>query len=160
MRASRAFPRVAFVGSTSLWFKGLHASSTTLVALAQKQIHTQIGSPSTSGNGLHDSKRYPHTYPATPVDINQWGQGSGPNSSRCALRSSSAEARRGGSPSRPRAGPRTSRKCRRPTRRLTGRSIWVWVKIKPPGDRRFWSIFPFARVPLGYPFLTHSHLTT
>ena len=23
--------------------------------------------------------------------------------------------------------------------------IWVWVKIKPPGDRRFWSMFPLAR---------------
>ena len=23
--------------------------------------------------------------------------------------------------------------------------IWVWVKIKPPGDRRFESLFPFTR---------------
>ena len=26
-------------------------------------------------------------------------------------------------------------------------STWVWVKIKPPGDRRFWSMFPLTRVP-------------
>ena len=35
--------------------------------------------------------------------------------------------------------------------------IWVWVKIKPPGDRRFWSMFLFTRVPcylcLTQPFL-------
>ena len=24
---------------------------------------------------------------------------------------------------------------------------WVWVKMKPPGDRRFWSMFPLTRVP-------------
>ena len=24
---------------------------------------------------------------------------------------------------------------------------WVWVKIEAPGDRRFSSMFPFARVP-------------
>ena len=30
--------------------------------------------------------------------------------------------------------------------------IWVRVKIKPSGDRRFWSIFPFTRLPFGgYP---------
>ena len=23
---------------------------------------------------------------------------------------------------------------------------WVWVKIKPPGDRRFWSMLPVTRV--------------
>ena len=28
---------------------------------------------------------------------------------------------------------------------------WVWVKIKPPGDRRFWSRFPFTRVPFEVP---------
>ena len=29
---------------------------------------------------------------------------------------------------------------------------WVWVKIKPPGDRRFSSLVPFTRVPFwGYP---------
>ena len=37
-------------------------------------------------------------------------------------------------------------------------SRWVWVKIKPPGDRWFWSILPFTRVPLGYPFVTHSQI--
>ena len=26
---------------------------------------------------------------------------------------------------------------------------WVWVKIEPPGDRRFWSMFPFTRIPFG-----------
>ena len=30
-------------------------------------------------------------------------------------------------------------------------AIWVWVKLKPIGDRRFWSIFPFARVPFWVP---------
>ena len=28
--------------------------------------------------------------------------------------------------------------------------MWVWVKIKPPGDRRFWSMFPLTRVPLWF----------
>ena len=28
---------------------------------------------------------------------------------------------------------------------------WVWVKIKPTGDRRFWSMFPLARVPFWVP---------
>ena len=28
---------------------------------------------------------------------------------------------------------------------------WTWVKIKPPGDRRFQSIFPFIRVPCWLP---------
>ena len=33
-----------------------------------------------------------------------------------------------------------------------GRPVWVpnqgvWVKIKPPGDRRFWSMFPLTRGP-------------
>ena len=36
---------------------------------------------------------------------------------------------------------------------------WVWVKIKPPGDHRLWSMFPLARVPFGVPtFLTHGHM--
>ena len=26
---------------------------------------------------------------------------------------------------------------------------WVWVNSKPQGDRRFWSMFPLARVPFG-----------
>ena len=34
---------------------------------------------------------------------------------------------------------------------------WVWVKIKPAGDRGFRSMLPLTRVPL-YPFLTHSHI--
>ena len=25
---------------------------------------------------------------------------------------------------------------------------WVWVKIKLPGDRRFWSMLPFPRIPV------------
>ena len=29
---------------------------------------------------------------------------------------------------------------------------WVWVKIKPPGDHRFWSMLPFTRIP----FWVHS----
>ena len=28
---------------------------------------------------------------------------------------------------------------------------WVWVKMKPPGDRRFWSMLPLTRVPFGVP---------
>ena len=27
----------------------------------------------------------------------------------------------------------------------------IWVKTKPPGDRRFWSMFPLTRVPFGVP---------
>ena len=27
------------------------------------------------------------------------------------------------------------------------REIWVWVKIKPPADNRFWSMLPLTRVP-------------
>ena len=35
----------------------------------------------------------------------------------------------------------------------------MWVKIKPPGDRRFWSMFLFTWVSmLLYLFLTHSHM--
>ena len=30
--------------------------------------------------------------------------------------------------------------------------IWVGVKIKPPGDRRFWSMFPLTRAPCWVPF--------
>ena len=30
--------------------------------------------------------------------------------------------------------------------------IWVWVKIKPPGDRRFWSMFPSIFDPLPFGF--------
>ena len=38
-------------------------------------------------------------------------------------------------------------------------AMWVWVKIKPPGDRRFWSLFQFAsEFHFGYLFLTHSHV--
>ena len=28
---------------------------------------------------------------------------------------------------------------------------WVWLKIKPPGDRRFWSMFLFTWVPFWVP---------
>ena len=28
----------------------------------------------------------------------------------------------------------------------------VWGKIEPPGDRRFWSMFPLTRVPFWYRF--------
>ena len=37
-------------------------------------------------------------------------------------------------------------------------NVWVWVKIKPPGHRKFWSIFPLTIVPFGVLFLTHSRL--
>ena len=30
---------------------------------------------------------------------------------------------------------------------------WVWLKIKPEGLRRFWSMFPLARVPFWYRLL-------
>ena len=30
-------------------------------------------------------------------------------------------------------------------------SMWVWVKLKPPGDHRFLSLFPFTRVPFWEP---------
>ena len=30
-------------------------------------------------------------------------------------------------------------------------SKWVWVKIKVPGDRRFWSMFPFTRLTFWVP---------
>ena len=33
------------------------------------------------------------------------------------------------------------------------RGIWVWLKIKPPGDRRFWSMVPFTRVPFWVPHM-------
>ena len=29
--------------------------------------------------------------------------------------------------------------------------IWVGVNMTPPGDRRFWSLFPFTRVPVRVP---------
>ena len=31
------------------------------------------------------------------------------------------------------------------------RNRWVWVKMKPPGDRRFWSMCTLTRVPFGVP---------
>ena len=30
--------------------------------------------------------------------------------------------------------------------------------MKPPGDRRFYSMFPFTRVLFWVPILTHSHI--
>ena len=38
-------------------------------------------------------------------------------------------------------------------------SIWVRVKIKPPGDRRVYSLVPFARPHFGYLLLTHANCT-
>ena len=35
--------------------------------------------------------------------------------------------------------------------------IWVWVKIKPPGDRRFWFMCPFTRIPFWVHVFDHSH---
>ena len=37
--------------------------------------------------------------------------------------------------------------------------IWVWLKIKQEGLRRFWSMFPLARVDFGTGFLSHSHVS-
>ena len=34
----------------------------------------------------------------------------------------------------------------------------VWVKVKPPGDRKCWSMFPLTRVPFGGHILTHSQI--
>ena len=39
----------------------------------------------------------------------------------------------------------------KPASSLTVTFIWVWVKIKPTGARRFWSMFPLARVPFWVP---------
>ena len=36
--------------------------------------------------------------------------------------------------------------------------MWVWVKMKRPGDRRFKSLVPFTRLYFGYPVLTRSHV--
>ena len=37
--------------------------------------------------------------------------------------------------------------------------MWVWLKIKPEGLRRFWSMFPLTRVPFwNFGFLSHSHV--
>ena len=37
--------------------------------------------------------------------------------------------------------------------------LWLWVKIRLPGDHWCRSMFLFTRVPhFGYPFLTHSHV--
>ena len=37
-------------------------------------------------------------------------------------------------------------------------AMWAWVKSKPPGNRRFWSLVPFCQGSQnGYLFLTHSH---
>ena len=44
---------------------------------------------------------------------------------------------------------------------LEGSSTWVWVKIKPPVDRRFFALFPFTRVPFWVPIFDphpHEHL--
>ena len=34
--------------------------------------------------------------------------------------------------------------------------IWVWVKIQPPGDRRFESLVPFTRLLLRVPIFDQS----
>ena len=39
------------------------------------------------------------------------------------------------------------------TKPANAKSKWVWVKIKPPGDRRFWSMLPLTRVPFWVPIL-------
>ena len=36
--------------------------------------------------------------------------------------------------------------------------VWVWLKIKQVGLRRFWSMFPLTRVEFGSGFLSHSRL--
>ena len=33
-----------------------------------------------------------------------------------------------------------------------------WVKIKPSGDLKFWSMCPLIGFHLGYLLLTHSHI--
>ena len=37
---------------------------------------------------------------------------------------------------------------------------WVWLKIKEPGLRKFWSLVPFAKVPFRYMFFSHSQLVS
>ena len=32
--------------------------------------------------------------------------------------------------------------------RNVGNPIWVWVKMRPPGERRCWSMFSFTGVPI------------
>ena len=41
---------------------------------------------------------------------------------------------------------------RPPTTLLQVGDIWVWLKIKQEGLRRFWSMFPLTRVPFWYRF--------
>ena len=43
---------------------------------------------------------------------------------------------------------------------LLPENTWVWVKITPPGHRRFWSMLPLTRAThFGVAlFLTHSHI--
>ena len=36
--------------------------------------------------------------------------------------------------------------------------MWVWLKITQEGLRRFWSMFPLARVPFWYRLLSHGHV--
>ena len=35
---------------------------------------------------------------------------------------------------------------------VVGYNIWVWLKIKQEGLRRFWSMFPLTRVPFWHGF--------
>ena len=35
---------------------------------------------------------------------------------------------------------------------------FMWLNIKQEGLRRFWSMFPLARVDFGAGFLSHSHM--
>ena len=41
---------------------------------------------------------------------------------------------------------------------VSHRKIWVWLKLKQEGLRRFWSMFPLTRFHFGTGFLSHCHL--
>ena len=49
---------------------------------------------------------------------------------------------------RPFSAPLRCRRCRSGTEPCALLKIWVWVKIKPPGDRRFWPTLPLVWVPV------------
>ena len=38
--------------------------------------------------------------------------------------------------------------------------MWLWLKIKEPGLRRFYSLVPFTKGPFWYIYLSHSHVAS
>ena len=45
-------------------------------------------------------------------------------------------------------------------RNLVSRFIWLWLKIQQEGIRRFWSMFPLARVPFWVPVFWATAIST